>query len=171
MDPETRPGNSYNPKRCANPTCTCGATCAGECQPGHIPRNGFLDRRTGVDRRDMAEFQRKLDGQPEPELDDTGLNRRRGPGRRRTDFTKAAEEGELTSEQFHFLSAVEAFKKSNNKMFPTWTDVLEVVRLLGYRKTMPSELNLRNAEDWKEKPDAPSGVRAKPGHPERRKAA
>ena len=51
-------------------------------------------------------------------------------------------------------------------MFPTWTDVLEVVRLLGYRKTMSSELSLNNAEDWREPANAPSGVRSKPGHPE-----
>jgi hypothetical protein len=121
----------------------------------------------------MAAFRKAagMDTEDETTDDPTGLERRRGPGRRRTDFTKSAEEGELTTEQFHFLSAVEAFKRSNNKMFPTWTDVLEVVRLLGYRKTMPSELSLRNVEDWREKPDAPSGVRAKPGHPERRQAA
>jgi hypothetical protein len=51
-------------------------------------------------------------------------------------------------------------------MFPTWTDVLEVVRKLGYRKTMASELNLRGAEDWVERPDTASGVHAKPGHAE-----
>ena len=137
---------------------------------------GVLDRRLGMDRRDMAKFAVDESGQPriESDEDSTGLERRRGAGRRRTDFTKSAEEGEMTSEQFHFLAAIDAFKKSNNKMFPTWTDVLEVVRLLGYRKTMGSELNLRNVEDWREKPDTASGVRAKPGHPEqqaRRKAA
>jgi hypothetical protein len=89
----------------------------------------------------------------------TGLERRRGPGRRLSDFTKSAEEGEMTREQFLFLMAIEAFKKSNRKQFPTWTDVLEVMRLLGYRKTMPSELTLRNAEDWVEAADTPSGVR------------
>ncbi len=128
---------------------------------------GVLDRRMGLDRRDMARFAAES-ATPAPEgADDfTGLERRRGAGRRRTDFMKSAEEGEMTSEQFHFIAAIEAFKKSNTKMFPTWTDVLEVVRLLGYRKTMPSELNLRNAEDWREKPDTASGVRCKPGHPE-----
>ena len=137
--------------------------------PPTMPTNGVLDRRCGADRRDMAALARaeRDDG----EIDLTGLERRRGPGRRRTDFMKAAEEGEMTPEQFHFIAAVEAFKKSNAKMFPTWTDVLEVVRLMGYRKTMPSELALRNVEDWKEKPDAPSGVRAKPGHPEERRRA
>ena len=57
------------------------------------------------------------------------LDRRRGPGRRLSDFTKSAEEGELSKEQFLFLLAIDTFKKQNGKTFPTWTDVLEVVRL------------------------------------------
>jgi hypothetical protein len=96
----------------------------------------------------------------------SGLERRRGPGRRLSDFTRAAEEGELTPEQFLFLMAIEGFKKANNKVYPSWTDVLEVVRLLGYRKTMPSEIKLRAAEDWQEAADAPAEVR-----PKRRDAA
>lgn len=72
---------------------------------------------------------------------------------------KSAEEGEMSKEQFLFLLAIDAFKKANNKTFPSWTDVLEVMRLLGYRKTCPSELTLVNGEDWQEKPDAPHGVR------------
>ena len=72
---------------------------------------------------------------------------------------KAAEEGEMTPEQFMFVLAVDTFKRVNNLTFPTWTDVLEVVRKLGYRKTMPSELNLgKHVEDWVERADAPSGV-------------
>lgn len=72
---------------------------------------------------------------------------------------KSAEEGEMNKEQFLFLVAMDAFKKANAKTFPTWTDVLEVVRLLGYRKTCPSQLNLPIAEDWVEKADASAGVR------------
>lgn len=89
----------------------------------------------------------------------TGLERKRGRGRRLSEFTKSAEEGEMTPEQFLFLMAIDAFKKGNDRMFPTWTDVLEVVRLLGYRKTMPSDLNLSNAEDWQESPHSPANVR------------
>jgi hypothetical protein len=113
------------------------------------PREGtVVDRRVGVDRRELAGL--------EPP---TNLERRRGPGRRLTDFVKRAEEGEMTEEQFMFLQAIEAFKRVNNKTFPSWTDVLEVVRKLGYRKTSPSELNLgERVKDWSERPDAPSGV-------------
>lgn len=130
---------------------------------------GVVDRRSGLDRREIAARLGKAGHHPA--ATDTGLERRRGPGRRRTDYTKAAEEGEMTTEQFLFVMAIDAFKKANGKMFPTWTDVLEVVRLLGYRKTMPSELNIRGAEDWREPADAPVGVRAKPGHPEARREA
>ena len=107
---------------------------------------GVVDRRLGLDRRELS-------------AEATGLERRRGRGRRLSGFTKSAEEGEMTKEQFLFLSAVDAFKKANGKTFPTWTDVLEVVRLLGYRKTCRSEISLRNAEDWLEAADTPSNTR------------
>jgi len=106
-----------------------------------------VDRRLGIDRREMAA----------PSA--TNLERRRGPGRRLTDFVKSAEEGEMNKEQFLFLLAIDAFKRVNHKTFPTWTDVLEIIRKLGYRKTMAMELKLGpRANDWTEKPDAPAGV-------------
>ena len=117
---------------------------AKPANPGDV-----VDRRSGLDRRDLQD----------PDDAPSGLERRRGPGRRRSDFLRSAEEGEMTKEQFLFLLAIDTFKKQNGKTFPTWTDVLEVVRLLGYRKTMPSELSLPRVEDWTEKPDTPSGVR------------
>lgn len=118
-----------------------------ETAPDPARSGSVVDRRLGLDRR------KANTGSP------TGLERRRGPGRRLSDFTKSAEEGEMTQEQFLFLMAIESFKKANNKMFPSWTDVLEVVRLLGYRKTMPSEIVLNNTEDWREAPDTLSNVR------------
>jgi hypothetical protein len=108
-------------------------------------RNEVVDRRSGLDPRGGKTLR-------------TGLERRRGPGRRRTDFAKSAEEGEMTDEQFLFITAIDAYKRANGKPFPTWTEVLEVIRKLGYRKTMACELNLPNAEDWIEAPDTPSNV-------------
>lgn len=116
-----------------------------------LPPGVTKDRRSGRDRRDE---------QPAP----AGLERRRGPGRRLSDFVKAAEEGEMTKEQFLFLVAMDAFKKANGVAYPSWTDVLEVVRLLGYRKTSRSEIAFRNAEDWREPPNAASGVRPQRWH-------
>ena len=115
---------------------------------GLVPPNplSVVDRRSGLDRRDREDAS-------------TNLERRRGPGRRRSDFLRAAEEGEMTEEQFLFIQAIDAFKRVNGKTFPTWTDVLAVVRKLGYRKTMPSELTLSNqTADWTEAPNGSSGV-------------
>jgi len=85
----------------------------------------------------------------------TGLERRRGPGRRRSDFVKSAEEGEMTGEQFLFIQAIDAYKRVNQKPFPTWTEVLEVIRKLGYRKTCKMTLDLPSCPDWTEPADAP----------------
>ncbi len=80
------------------------------------------ERRAGKDRRQSV-VDRRL-----------GLDRRRGPGRRRTDERKSAEEGQMSDEQFEFLMAVDEYKKKNARPFPTWTEVLEVIKALGYRK-------------------------------------
>ena len=104
-----------------------------------------VDRRSGLDRRHRDE-------------NGTNLERRRGVGRRLTDFVRSAEEGEMSREQQMFLHAIDAFKRVNGVNFPTWTDVLEVVRRLGYRKTEASELRLGDkVQDWTEPADAPSG--------------
>jgi len=63
-----------------------------------------------------------------------GLDRRRGPGRRRSDERRSAEEGEMTDEQFEFLMAIREYKNVNKRPFPTWTEVLDVLHALGYRK-------------------------------------
>ncbi len=121
--------------------------------------DGVIDRRSGLDRREIARLKAEESG-----ATPTGLERRRGPGRRLADSLKAAEEGEMSKEQFLFLVAIDAFKRANHKTFPSWTDVLEVIRLLGYRKTCKSEITLPSAEDWQEKADAAAGVRReKPG--------
>jgi len=149
-------------RRADAPPLPRGVTPGGKGgSDGSIPFTGagsVVDRRLGLDRRDGAS------------ADPTGLDRRRGAGRRRSDFLKAADEGELTKEQFLFLMAIQAFKKDNQTLFPTWTDVLEVIRLLGYRKTMPSELRLNNAEDWREAQDTPANVRTIDGKRLRRAA-
>jgi hypothetical protein len=67
----------------------------------------------------------------------SGLDRRRGPGRRRTEYRREAEDGHMNDEQLAFILAMEEFKSANNVSFPTWTDVLDVVLYLGYRKVAP----------------------------------
>src|SRR5690242_8292414 len=114
-------------------------------------RQTVVDRRSGIDRRQLTA---EASGYTGPERRsgierriETGLERRRGPGRRRSDDRRAAEEGEMTAEQFEFCMAIAAYKKVNKRMYPTWTEVLEVVRQLGYRKVLARDIKLENVPE------------------------
>lgn len=48
----------------------------------------------------------------------------------------------MTAEQFEFIQAIETYKKVNKKLFPTWTEVLEVINQLGYQKVEPRTIEL-----------------------------
>ncbi|QOJ15238.1 MAG: hypothetical protein HRU75_11585 [Planctomycetia bacterium] len=78
-------------------------------------------------------------GTDDPPAEDrrSKLDRRRGPGRRRTDSRVAAEEGHMTEDQLHFLRAMDEYKRVNQRAFPTLTEVLDVLMYLGYRKVAP----------------------------------
>ncbi|MDD5458344.1 MAG: hypothetical protein PHF37_03020 [Phycisphaerae bacterium] len=77
-----------------------------------------------------------------------GLDRRRGPGKRRSDSRKLAEEGQMTDEQFQFLIAIDSYRRQNQRPFPTWTEVLEVIKAIGYRKVAePSSLEVYKKEE------------------------
>ena len=87
-----------------------------------MDEKNFTEHRSGKDRR-RSVVDRRL-----------GLDRRRGPGRRRSNERKSAEEGQMSDEQFEFLMAIDKYKRENARPFPTWTEVLEVIKALGYRK-------------------------------------
>src|SRR5687767_6510982 len=89
---------------------------------GEERRQSEVDRRSGLDRRQKSRAEAGYTG-PERRVkarrDPTGLERRRGAGIRRTEERRAAEEGEMNSDQFEFVMAVEAYKKVNKKLYPT----------------------------------------------------
>lgn len=64
----------------------------------------------------------------------SGMDRRRGPGRRRGEVRRAAEEGEISGELLEFVLAIDEYKKINDRPFPSWSEVFEIVQYLGYRK-------------------------------------
>jgi hypothetical protein len=122
-------------------------------KPGEGPdrRLSVVDRRTGTDRRQKPTAQSGYTGPErrvaERRAGDTGLERRRGPGRRLSDDRRTAEEGEMTAEQFEFVMAMQTYKKVNKRLYPTWTEVLEVVNQLGYRKVHTREIVLDNVPE------------------------
>jgi hypothetical protein len=120
-------------------------------EPGPDRRLSVIDRRDGLARRQQTRVETRYDG-PEHRVAErreatTGLERRRGPGRRLSDDRRSAEEGEMTTEQFEFVMAIETYKKVNKRMYPTWTEVLEVVQQLGYRKVAQRDIQMENVPE------------------------
>ena len=68
-----------------------------------------LDRRTGGDRREL-----------------------KGERRRQIDPTTC--ERDYNNDEIEFMKAMDQYKRDNRRPFPTWSEVLEVMRALGYRK-------------------------------------
>ncbi len=81
-----------------------------------------------------------------------GLDRRRGPGRRRGEIRKEAEEGEMSGELLEFVMTVDEYKRINERPFPSWSEIFEIVHYLGYRRVAD------RAEHINKPTDAPDDV-------------
>ncbi len=60
--------------------------------------------------------------------------RRRGTGSIVDELPCLPPEDLSDTDTLEFLRAIDAFKRSTGRSFPTWTEVLEILRSLGYRK-------------------------------------
>lgn len=90
----------------------------------------------------------------------SGMDRRRGPGRRRGVVRRAAEEGEITGELLAFIMAIDEYKKTNDRPFPTWSEVFEIIQYLGYRKVASVAGHINDASGT-EVLESPAGAAAK----------
>src|SRR5207244_9186075 len=59
---------------------------------------------------------------------------RRNQGERRRQVDPTTCEKDYNDEEIVFMKAMDQYKRSNRRPFPTWSEVLEVLRALGYRK-------------------------------------
>src|SRR5438128_8921246 len=60
---------------------------------------------------------------------------RREQGERRRQIDPTTCERDYSDEEILFMKAMDQYKRDNRRPFPTWSEVLEVLRALGYRKT------------------------------------
>jgi hypothetical protein len=86
-----------------------------------------LDRR-GTERREKKEERRK-ESVPVA-VDRRQTERRKTPRRRQIDPTTC--ERDYSVDEIEFMHALDAYKRANGRMFPTCSEILEVVRSLGY---------------------------------------
>jgi hypothetical protein len=61
-------------------------------------------------------------------------NDRRHQGERRRQVDPTTCERDYTDEEIIFMKAMDQYKRDNRRPFPTWSEVLEVLHALGYRK-------------------------------------
>src|SRR5437763_16582853 len=59
---------------------------------------------------------------------------RRHQGERRRQVDPTTCERDYTDEEIIFMKAMDQYKRDNRRPFPTWSEVLEVLHSLGYRK-------------------------------------
>lgn len=56
------------------------------------------------------------------------------PTAQRSSFRSPLEDYQHTAEQTEFMMAMDRYKRENFRPFPTWSEVLEVLKALGYHK-------------------------------------
>jgi hypothetical protein len=59
---------------------------------------------------------------------------RRNQGERRRQIDPTTCERDYTDEEIQFMKAMDQYKRDNRRPFPTWSEVLEVLLALGYRR-------------------------------------
>src|SRR5437588_12647270 len=98
-----------------------------------IPATDFVvTERRGKDRRGRPD-RRKRDIPVAVERRSGKDRRMQGERRRQVDPTTC--EKEYSDDEITFMKAMDQYKRANRRPFPTWSEVLEVLRSLGYRKT------------------------------------
>src|SRR5437867_964432 len=94
-----------------------------------LPEVLVTDRRAG-DRRGPDRRKRNIPVAVERR---SGKDRRQqGERRRQVDPTTC--ERDYNDDEIAFMRAMDQYKRSNRRPFPTWSEVLEVLHALGYRK-------------------------------------
>ncbi len=91
-----------------------------------------IDRRSNARRAPLE--RRKTDA----EVEFAGLELRKAPPRRKVERRRQIDpttcERDYSLDEVEFMRAMDEYKRKSGRMFPTWSEVLEVVASLGYRK-------------------------------------
>src|ERR1700722_8693665 len=101
-------------------------------EPTPPPEDLCVTDRRGTSAADRRAIERRKRAVPVAVDRRTGKDRRQGERRRQIDPTTC--ERDYSEEEIAFMKAMDQYKRDNRRPFPTWSEVLEVLRALGYRK-------------------------------------
>ncbi len=124
----------------------------------------MVDRRTPKDRRKSGE--RRKETRPVA-VERRKTERRKVPRRRQIDPTTC--ERDYSKDEIEFMQALDAYKRANGRMFPTCSEILEVIRDMGYvRIPAPRRLPERPASTTRIRPTRTASARPRERPPDPR---
>jgi hypothetical protein len=103
-----------------------------------------VDRRAAADRRKKTA--KPAAAQTTESSAQTGepFTERRAKVERRRQIDPTTCERDYSDEEIEFMRAMDEYKRRSGRQFPTWSEVLEVLRSIGYRKVAePTELVMK----------------------------
>jgi hypothetical protein len=113
----------------------------------------IMERRENRDRRGLDRRTQSL-----PVAIDRRTLQRRVKVSRRRQIDPTTCERDYTPDEIEFMGAMDEYKRRNGRMFPTCSEVLEVVRSLGYEKSSKTEAFVLPTVVLPSTPDAVSPV-------------
>ena len=93
-----------------------------------------LDRRAAGDRRKTDDRRKRC----QPVATERRVIQRRAKVSRRRQIDPTTCERDYSDREIEFMSALEAYKRTSGRMFPTCSEILEVLIGLGYENARPS---------------------------------
>jgi hypothetical protein len=103
-------------------------------EPEKLPEVLVADRR-GMERTDRRQSNDRRKKEIPVPVDRRQTPERRNQGERRRQVDPTTCERDYSEEEIVFMKAMDQYKRANRRPFPTWSEVLEVLYALGYRKT------------------------------------
>jgi len=124
---KTGPAGKKAPPAKANQNVPANAT--GSEKSVEVDRRSTKDRRSGGERRKKGQ----------PVKTERRKIERRAKVNRRRQIDPTTCERDYSNDELEFMNAMDEYKRASGRMFPTCSEVLEVIKKLGYRKCAESE--------------------------------
>jgi hypothetical protein len=115
-------------KKSRRPTKKANLVSAAETTEDTV----MIDRRRSKERRDGVEAESESNVTAAPNLE----RRKKVSRRRQIDPTTC--ERDYSEQEVEFMNALDDYKRKSGRMFPTCSEVLEVIQSLGYVKLSPA---------------------------------
>lgn len=132
--PTKRPASS------AKKTSASRKTKAGAPKTTSAPAKSAGDSEVTIDRRRSSERRETTAGSTEKSPAPPQKLERRQKVNRRRQIDPTTCERDYTGDEIEFMNALDDYKRKSGRMFPTCSEVLEVVRSLGYARISAADL-------------------------------